>query len=211
MGVWDTVGALGVPGHFTAAPLFNRHFMFHDTDLSEMVRAARHAVSVDERRKSFRPTLWTNLDALNDAREGRPYRQAWFAGDHGSVGGGGEITALSSIALRWVLEGAAAAGLEFDEILLEAIARECDPTGPLFNADPPRGGPVAALMRQFGAARAPVTRLEDVHAAVRTRWVHEGDGDGFRPYRPEPLQGLAREFEAWRESRIRAPRATPSA
>ncbi|TFL16786.1 DUF2235 domain-containing protein [Jannaschia formosa] len=205
LGVWDTVGALGVPGHFTAAPLLNRRFTFHDTDLSAMVRSARHAVSVDERRTSFRPTLWTNLDALNAGREGTPYRQAWFAGDHGSVGGGGEITALSAIALLWVLEGAAEAGLEFDEIVLRALAREADPMGPLHNADPPRGGTIAALMRRLGGPRDPVALFDHVHDAVRERWVFEAKDAGFRPYRPEPLRGLERDFAEWQDARLRPP------
>ena len=135
LGVWDTVGALGVPGHFTTAPLFNRKYQFHDTDLSSMVRTARHAVAVDERRLSFAPTLWTNLAQLNRAEVGagtdaelaarsvevRPYLQEWFPGDHGSVGGGNLRTGLSAYACEWMAEGATRAGLAFAPEKLDAI------------------------------------------------------------------------------------------
>lgn len=75
LGVWDTVGALGVPGHLRLAALCNRGLRFHDTALSGRVAAARHAVAIDERRRAFPPTLWDNLDALNAGRAEAPYRQ----------------------------------------------------------------------------------------------------------------------------------------
>jgi uncharacterized protein (DUF2235 family) len=202
LGVWDTVGALGVPGHLTAAPLLNRRHAFHDTALSGMVRSARHAVAIDERRRSFEPTLWSNLDALNAGREGMPYRQAWFAGDHGAVGGGGPDRALSSIALLWMLEGAREAGLEFDPVVLASIAAEADPMGPLSNADPPKGGTLAALMRRFGGPRAPVARLADVSDPARERWAFEAKRAGWTPYRPEPLAPLERDLRDWRDARV---------
>lgn len=47
LGIWDTVGALGIPGYYKAlAGVFNRSQGFHDTQLSSMVMAARHAVSI---------------------------------------------------------------------------------------------------------------------------------------------------------------------
>ena len=106
LGVWDTVGALGVPGHLALARRLNRGLGFHDTALSGLVGAARHAVAIDERRRTFPPTLWDNLDAMNGGAEGA-YAQRWFPGDHGSVGGGGAVSALSDEALVWVAEGAA--------------------------------------------------------------------------------------------------------
>ncbi|MGB3406168.1 MAG: DUF2235 domain-containing protein [Jannaschia sp.] len=200
LGVWDTVGALGVPGNFTAAPFINRKYAFHNTALTDMVRAARHAVAIDERRNAFRPTLWSNLDALNGDGPDR-YFQQHFAGDHGSVGGGGEITALSSIALRWIVEGAAAQGLEFDPLVLDRIARNADPTGPLSNSKIATGGPVAALMRRLGSARDDIVRLQDVHEAARIRWSYDVKTDrNFKPYRPEPLSSLEAELAAWRDA-----------
>ncbi|UWQ19390.1 DUF2235 domain-containing protein [Jannaschia sp. M317] len=201
LGVWDTVGALGVPGHFTAAPLLNRKYTFHDTDLSAMVRAARHAVALDERRKAFRPTLWTNLDGLNPQGAAPRYLQQHFAGDHGSVGGGGDIRDLSALALAWVLEGAQAADLDFDDTVLARIRREGNPMGPLMNNTVPKGGAFAALMRRFGAARDAVARFADVSEPVRDRWTFETKTQDRQPYRPEALAALGAEFEAWAKGR----------
>ena len=68
LGVWDTVGSLGLPDTWLVARFVNRGFRFHDANLSRMVEFARHAVALDEQRPSFAPTLWTNIDGLN--REG---------------------------------------------------------------------------------------------------------------------------------------------
>lgn len=120
LGVWDTVGALGIPASFEILSWANRKHRFHDTNLSAFVKSARHAVAIDERRRDFAPTLWTNLDELNKASgfsgklDEAPYQQVWFPGTHSSVGGGGERRGLSDQALDWVLDGARIAGLELD-------------------------------------------------------------------------------------------------
>lgn len=199
LGVWDTVGALGVPGHFTAAPFLNRKYAFHDTGLTQMVSAARHAVAIDEMRKSFRPTLWSNLEALNGDEADPPYQQQYFAGDHGSVGGGGDITALSALTLMWMMEGAERAGLDFDPMVASSIRAESDPMGPLGNHTIPSGGWVAQAMRRFGAWRDPVGRFADVSRPARQRWVSKATEMGAQPYRPGPLKGLSGDLNRWRD------------
>ncbi|WP_213545902.1 DUF2235 domain-containing protein [Vannielia litorea] len=143
LGIWDTVGALGIPGYYKwLAQIFNRSQGFHDTQLSSMVMSARHAVSLDERRKAFPPTLWGNLGELNreNPEQARSYQQLWFAGDHGSVGGGGDITGLSNIALRWIVEGAQEQELEFDGTALSVLEAQENPLEPsLFNKSGPPG------------------------------------------------------------------------
>lgn len=200
LGVWDTVGALGVPGHLTAAPFFNRKYAFHDTGLTPMARAARHAVGIDERRRSFRPTLWTNLETLNAGHDSPPYQQQYFPGDHGSVGGGGDITGLSALALDWVMEGAGATGLGFDAMVRAAIRAESDPMAPLHNHTVPSGGFVGQAMRHFGGPRSAVTRFGDVSVPARQRWAFEAKDRGFDPYRPAPLAGLAGDLNAWHDT-----------
>jgi len=199
MGIWDTVGSLGIPGKLLSAPFLNRRHQFHDTNLSTMVRSARHAVALDERRRQFRPTLWQNLDALNEDRADRPYREQWFPGDHGGVGGGGDIRDLSSAALLWLIEGAEAAGLAFRENLRERIAGEVNPLGHLHNSLRPRGGRAAALMRKYGKDRDGPHRLDDLHGIARTRWSHHSNEAGFRPYRPRSLQRIEVALERARD------------
>lgn len=121
LGVWDTVGALGIPATFrfwSAVP--SKKYQFHNTSLSPFVLSARHAVAIDERRFDFKPTLWDNLAQLNEAKgfandaDDAPYQQKWFPGTHSSVGGGGERRGLSDQALDWVFDGARAMGLQLD-------------------------------------------------------------------------------------------------
>lgn len=184
LGVWDTVGALGVPHHFALSAWLNRGLCFHDTTLSRLVRSARHAVAIDERRRTFPPTLWSNLDMLNLEAGGTPYAQRWFPGDHCSVGGGGPLTALSDDALLWISEGAAAAGLALDPVAMAQWRRASDPMGAL-RARPNRS--LLARMLWLDAADRPGPRrlAELAEAAVR-RW-HADPG-----YRPRTLARLAR-------------------
>ena len=121
LGVWDTVGALGLPKSILGplADWWNARYRFHDTALSHLVEAARHAVALDERRALYPPTLWHNLDdaadkqGLNkgDRSDQRPYQQVWFAGNHGVVGGTGMAQSLSAAPLQWIWSGAAQTGL----------------------------------------------------------------------------------------------------
>ncbi len=117
LGVWDTVGALGVPvgllGDLTAP-----EFSFHDTEPSSSVRCARHALAIDEHRDEFVPTLWTGKEP-----EGTSVEQAWFAGAHSDVGGGYAERALADIPLAWMAEEAEAAGLVLDWSMLPDPAR----------------------------------------------------------------------------------------
>ena len=107
LGVWDTVGSLGIPD-FLVLNVLDRdeRYSFHDTALGENVTVARHALAIDERRESFLPTLWTNTD-------GRDIKQIWFAGVHGDVGGSYNDAGLGDITLKWMMTEAQATGLSF--------------------------------------------------------------------------------------------------
>lgn len=107
MGVWDTVGALGVPDDMALLNLIDdpaKH-QFHDTELSPVIVNARHAVAIDERRESFTPTLWSNVAGNENVK------QIWFPGVHADVGGGYGRCGLSDGALAWMMEEAKALGL----------------------------------------------------------------------------------------------------
>ena len=111
VGVWDTVGSLGVPGFLFEA--FNeKKYGFLDTALSDCIDHAYHAMALDERRGSFLPTLWTNKDGSPRANDAR-CEQVWFAGGHGDVGGGNADHGLSDITLSWMMQKAHACGVEF--------------------------------------------------------------------------------------------------
>ena len=108
VGVWDTVGALGIPIDGFRPPLLSRLWTFHDTKLSRYVRHAYHAIAIDERRRPFQPTLW-----VRDAGDDQVLEQVYFAGVHCDVGGGYADPSLSEIALLWMVDRASDCGLAF--------------------------------------------------------------------------------------------------
>ncbi len=109
VGVWDTVGALGIPlGLFTR---FNERYQFHDVQLSSTVDNAFQALAIDEHRKTFSPSVWTESPKVKDTNPNQRMEQVWFAGAHSDVGGGYVETGLSDIALNWMIEKAAGTGL----------------------------------------------------------------------------------------------------
>ncbi len=113
IGVWDTVGALGIPSSVGwLAHLFNRRYEFHNTALSSMVDEAYQALAIDERRGPFVPAVWSQADPPPKSQR---LEQVWFRGVHCDVGGGYVDHRLSDIALCWMLEKARGAGLTFVE------------------------------------------------------------------------------------------------
>lgn len=111
IGVWDTVGALGIPsaGGWLARR-FNQRYEFHNTDLSSRVDEAYQALAIDERRGPFVPAVWSQA---NPPPPGQQLEQVWFSGVHCDVGGGYADHGLSDIPLCWMLEKARGAGLSF--------------------------------------------------------------------------------------------------
>jgi uncharacterized protein (DUF2235 family) len=105
LGVWDTVGALGVPLD-VLDPVKEKFYEFHDTRLSKIVENAYQALAIDEHRDIFDACLWTPEAAPEQTLE-----QRWFIGAHCDVGGGYAERELSDIALRWMQDKAAGLGL----------------------------------------------------------------------------------------------------
>jgi len=102
IGVWDTVGALGVP--FMNLKISER---FHDTKLGGKVDFAYHALAIDENRKDYMATLWTHIpDHTRQVVE-----QRWFPGAHANVGGGYEDDLLPETPLAWIAKHARECGL----------------------------------------------------------------------------------------------------
>ncbi|MDE2196327.1 MAG: DUF2235 domain-containing protein [Gammaproteobacteria bacterium] len=108
IGVWDTVGALGIPGT-GVEKLVER---FHDTDLSTFTHYAFQALAVDERRSTFMPCVWTQQAG---APTTQVLEQTWFAGVHSDVGGGYKEDGLSNDTLAWMWLRAEQAGLALDK------------------------------------------------------------------------------------------------
>jgi uncharacterized protein (DUF2235 family) len=110
VGVWDTVGALGIPA--LIGDVDTQIYGFLDTNLHPDVLNAYQALSIDERRKEFPPTLWT---PPAPPVYGQILEQVWFAGVHCDVGGGYPETGLSDITLSWMMGKAKKLGLQFTD------------------------------------------------------------------------------------------------
>lgn len=158
LGVWDTVGAVGGPFPF-AADIINAFIgvTFKDRDLGKGVLRARHALAIDDERKTFHPTLW-NKDADR-------IKQVWFPGVHTNVGGGYPKDQVAYVALDWMIQEAeeevGGVRLYFNKEFKDAIRGEADECGKLYNS---RAG-LAAFYRY---SPRPIEKLcrdrgEDVH------------------------------------------------
>jgi uncharacterized protein (DUF2235 family) len=135
VGVWDTVGALGIPTYRFRLPGLSKRWTFHDTTLSKAVHNAFHAISIDERRKPFVPTLWVKkVDEhgnVVEPPEHQTVEQMWFAGVHSDVGGGYREADLSDIPLRWLVDRARECGLVLKPV---ELGGEGNASAPLHNS-----------------------------------------------------------------------------
>lgn len=118
IGVWDTVGALGVP--FGNLPLISRRAQqFHNTNPSVIYENLYQALGIDENRRPYDATLWTDFQAAGQGPpEPSPHQrieQRWFVGAHSNVGGGGSDNDLARIPLAWIAEKAQELGFRFEE------------------------------------------------------------------------------------------------
>jgi len=206
LGVFDTVGALGVPGAMRLAP------KFHDVQLGPGVLCARQALAIDETRLKFAPNLWEGADeATDDPR----VKQVWFEGAHSDVGGGYGQTGLSDSALLWMAKEAHAAGLVFDTALLShyvasgSSAIRHNPLKPLFKVL----NAILTLKMKLGRGdRASFSkglrRLSSERAlSVRissTAVTHYREG-GYAPANLVTLAGATNDFEGLVEEVVALP------
>ena len=187
IGVWDTVGALGIP----FGPLRfigKRKFQFHNTNLGDNVAHAYQALAIDERRRVFAPAIWKREPGL-EARlaaygiEEQVIEQSWFAGAHSNVGGGYPDTGLSDLAFVWMARKAQTCGLALDE---EYVQRTQNGTHfVLVNSRTLRWRFLPEKQRQLCVTDA----SEHVHATALTR--RHGGAGAFEPF-PYESPGLER-------------------
>lgn len=97
VGVWDTVASLGY--------FFGKRFF--DADLHPETPYGYHAISIDEQRRKFLPSIWNEGNKV----KGQIIEQVWFPGVHSDVGGSYEERGLSDGALEWLLARAENAGV----------------------------------------------------------------------------------------------------
>ena len=207
LGLWDTVKSL------METKKSDREF--HDDDIPECALNGRHALALDEFRQTFQHTPWENIDEANgrvwaeNGSEGnfkdykysekRAFKEVWFPGSHGAVGGGGDIRGLSDNALLWVLDGAVEQGLAIDTTPISKIFQlaptalaELDNTtddGFLENFAEFRH-----KLPKFGFVREGPKHISEISESAIIRYASppeylpwEDDRDEDEPYRPPAL------------------------
>ena len=161
LGVWDTVGSLGIPSGLLG-DANKKQFAFHDTSPSPLVRRAVQALAIDEHRHNFTPAFWTGTAPANSSIE-----QVWFVGAHADVGGGYKTRLLADIPLVWMAKQAEAAGLALDWTCLPdptqlAPTAAChDSSSGLFALDRYR-----PTLREIGMTKCSVAANESLYASV---------------------------------------------
>ncbi|MBN9608530.1 MAG: hypothetical protein BGO26_19150 [Actinobacteria bacterium 69-20] len=174
IGVWDTVGSLGIPN--LGIPLLgpvarwvNRRWAFHDVKLSSRVASAFQALSIDEARRPFEPTLWQQ----QPHSDGQQLAQVWFAGDHSDIGGGYADRRLAEIALWWLTARARDCGLAFrddpGEPLDESLA-----TGPVHDSRTGLFRLIRPVVRRLGA-------VDPGHESAASSAIGRQRGGGYDP------------------------------
>jgi uncharacterized protein (DUF2235 family) len=186
IGVWDTVGALGIPLRGLRG-LTRGKYQFHNTELSRTVEYAYHALAIDEHRAPFEPTLWAYKP-----KPGQTIEQVWFCGAHSDVGGGYPEVGLSDITLDWMIGKARGAGLIFDEAAIQAHSLHPNPRGDLHNSKTGLYRLTAGIDRTIGCSTEDPKNPDDapkrddptqsVHDSARARW------DNDPSYRPSSLR-----------------------
>ncbi len=165
VGVWDTVGALGIPDDKSLLNIFDnpKKYQFHDVQLGPHIKQARHAVALNEKRGSFTPTLWQST------RTDGSLKQFWFPGVHSDVGGGYKEQGLSDGALQWMIDEATTAAPSTQPIkFIPAMVAQIQPN-PL---DIEHDSHVGAMKALVSAPRS-IPNLDsndsNIHPSVQTR------------------------------------------
>ena len=118
IGLWDTVGAMGIPLSFLGN--FSENDEFYDTKIGKNVKNARHALAIDELREDFEPTFWEIVDKNKT-------KQVWFSGVHSDIGGSYKLdkngSSLSYNSFNWMIKEVEEIGLSIEDHLKKEISK----------------------------------------------------------------------------------------
>jgi uncharacterized protein (DUF2235 family) len=130
VGVWDTVGAVGMPFE-ELRNLVNWIYPMRFSELtpSSRIKRACHALSIDDDRLTFHPELWNENGIPAEQVD-----QVWFAGVHSNVGGGYVKHGISLVALDWMMAEAEQSGLRFINADREYVHTHQDVHDELYDA-----------------------------------------------------------------------------
>jgi len=172
VGVWDTVKAAGIVRGDLVLPW---------TLQMPMASTMSHAVSIDEKRRPFRPTLLAP-DAPGLQRG--DFKEVWFAGVHSDVGGTFEPDhRLADITFEWTVAAAIERNLIVDETSFDKFRNQ-----PASNAD----GKIHNMGWKWWVTtvlnRRTIPNGAVIHQSVQARIQQTGAGrDPYRPRLPENI------------------------
>lgn len=134
LGLFDTVASMieSGPG---ILPVLRTHAF---TENNVCVEAVRHAVALNERRRTFRAQLWPEGQAYwgtpFGGHQAKPQdaKEVWFTGVHGDIGGGypEDESGLAKLPLIWMIEQTAAMGLDYVTQTVNRIVLGTSPDKP---------------------------------------------------------------------------------
>lgn len=161
MGIWDSVKAAGILR-------WDLHWPY--TSQMPNVRSVRHAMSIDEKRRPYHEYPVKAPDHVPTA--GAPIiEEVWFAGVHSDVGGTfDDDPRLPTITLKWMTEGALAAGVVLRD---GAYEHACTVTADTALGTVHKMGKIWALLTY---RHRPVPAGAHVHASVEARRAATGYG-----------------------------------
>jgi uncharacterized protein (DUF2235 family) len=169
VGVWDTVGAMGIPISFLG--LFEDKDEFYDTKIGRNIRVARHALAIDEHRTDFEPTIWIPKENLD-------IKQVWFAGAHSDIGGSykpdKDGLILSDNSLNWIVKEAIKFGLSIEEHLVKSINTDSAPLAEIHNSRRSFYRAKKEYLRPIEHGKGEVL----IHKSVKLRWDQDPN---YRP------------------------------
>lgn len=157
VGVWDTVGALGLPKSVFGF-IKDKH-LFYDNKIGSIIKTARHALSIDEKRKDFEPTIWEQ-----DWEKKVDLKQVWFAGVHSDVGGSyppdknGHV--LSDIPMMWMKKEAEKQNLQFQPHIENVV----------LNPTAKQNKEESLLYKMLGLSARKIVPGTYIHQSVKTRF-----------------------------------------
>ena len=183
LGVFDTVGSLGIPFSFLGT--LNEEDEFYDSKAGPNVRVARHALAINERRYDFQPTIL-------QPRRNLDLKQVWFAGVHADVGGSympdKDGSLLSDITLDWMTREAGNAGLALEPHLRKRL--KPSPTATLHDSSSLKFRSWRDIWRPINHRKGNVS----IHKSVHERWEACDD------YRPENLGKYVNKHPDWHKN-----------
>ncbi|MEM7247388.1 MAG: DUF2235 domain-containing protein [Acidobacteriota bacterium] len=163
LGLFDTVASFGLSFDI------NHVINFQDINvgwnvekLPTNVQRCFHALALDERRESFRPTRPEPESADTQLVE------TWFRGVHSDIGGGNGNVERNDIALAWMLRAAHDSGLPVSEDAIDAIEGSADLQAPIAeNLDPKKD------------ERRAVGENDDIHPSAKSTTLAVGESHEF--------------------------------